>query len=70
MISMIFIEVLRADIFMYNKSFKCTASNKTIAPDFKCFSKSYSRDNSTISIDVNFTRPSYNMKVRNIIKIK
>lgn len=43
--------------------FNCSSSLKTI-PWFKCFIKAFSRENTTLNIQVNMTRPVYNSYVR------
>jgi Protein of unknown function (DUF1091) len=43
------------------RSFKCTSSNQTIHPNFKCFAKSYSRTFSAIFLDCFFRRPLCNV---------
>jgi hypothetical protein len=50
--------------FLKVKSFRCTSSNKSITPDYKCFAKSYSRQFSGANFAFKFIRPVYNMKVR------
>ena len=43
---------------------RCTASKKSIAPEFKCFAKSYSRKLTTFNIDLTFTKKLYSAKVK------
>lgn len=45
------------------KSFRCTASNKSVSPDYKCAAKSWSRVESGVSFTFNYTRRCYNTKV-------
>lgn len=46
------------------RSFRCTSTNQTIATDYKCFAKSYSRKVSTINMHFNLTRSIYKANVR------
>lgn len=46
------------------RSFDCTSSNKSVKPNFKCFSKSYSRKLSVMNVDIFVTRRLYNFSVR------
>jgi len=44
------------------KSIKCSSSNKTLAPDYKCFIKAYSRRNTTINMSGTIMSPIYDAK--------
>jgi hypothetical protein len=46
------------------KSYKCTASKKTVDRNFKCFAKSYSRSHSTLNFYLIINRPVFHAKVR------
>jgi hypothetical protein len=45
------------------RSMKCSSSNISIASDFKCYAKSYSRTVSTFNINFTFVRPVFEAKV-------
>jgi hypothetical protein len=45
------------------RNMKCSSSNNSIAPDFKCYAKSYSRTLSTVNANLTFVRPLFEAKV-------
>lgn len=45
------------------KSFKCTSSNKSVDQKFKCFSKTFNRNITKFSMDIQFIRPCLQMMV-------
>lgn len=49
--------VFTGDLKYKVKSFKCTASNRTISNDFECFAKTYNRVFSSLNFKINITRP-------------
>lgn len=51
------------------KSFKCTASTYSVAPNFTCFAKSYSRKYSTINFNIYFTRTSVKTMVSKVLTV-
>lgn len=67
MFSMIFIVVLRAAFSWTIKVFNARRRKKWLLRISNAI-QSYSRNSSTITIDVNFVRTTYNMKVRTLVK--
>lgn len=59
-----FFILLNGEMRLRTRSFKCTASNKSVDPNFKCFAKSYSRNFTTINFDFNFSSPQRNTQVK------
>lgn len=57
------------DVTMRIKSYKCTASGKSVAPDFKCFARSFNRNFTTMNFRFNVTRQSMTTKVSNSVEI-
>jgi len=55
--------ILAASPFKRFKSVECSSSNKTIAPDYKCFLTPVSHKNTTLTFIVNITQPIYQAKV-------
>lgn len=57
----IFIQLSSSEILHRTRMLKCSASNKTVkAETLKCFAKSFSRDFTTINVNVDILRPVYN----------
>ena len=66
--TLIFFQILGVVLLLSNKglkitSYRCTSSNKSIHPGYKCFAKSLSRKVSTANFFIKLRRPFFNMMV-------